>query len=59
MTFEIRINRWIDPASHGWWSGDHHIHGSGCLHYVNPTEGVAPVTWYDSAWEKTLTWAAA
>jgi len=34
------LQRWIDPAKLGWWSGDHHIHAAGCLHYVKPTEGV-------------------
>ena len=34
--------RWIDPAQYGWYSGDHHIHSSGCSHYENPTEGVRP-----------------
>ena len=37
-----RVNRWIDPAASGWWSGDHHIHAAGCLHYENPTQGVKP-----------------
>ncbi|MAT69419.1 MAG: hypothetical protein CMJ58_07820 [Planctomycetaceae bacterium] len=37
-----RVRRWIDPAAFGWWCGDHHIHAAGCLHYVNPTEGVQP-----------------
>ena len=37
-----RVRRWIDPSKAGWWSGDHHIHGAGCLHYNNPTEGVSP-----------------
>lgn len=36
------IERWIDPSKYGWWSGDHHIHAAGCLHYENPTEGVKP-----------------
>ncbi|MCA9157122.1 MAG: CehA/McbA family metallohydrolase, partial [Planctomycetales bacterium] len=35
-----RVRRWIDPASFGWWSGDHHIHAAGCAHYVSPTQGV-------------------
>ena len=35
-----RVRRWIDPAKLGWWSGDHHIHAAGCLHYENPTQGV-------------------
>ena len=41
-TRELRfqVKRWIDPATFGWWSGDHHIHASGCSHYTNPTEGV-------------------
>lgn len=37
-----RVNRWVDPSQFGWWSGDHHIHAAGCLHYENPTQGVAP-----------------
>lgn len=37
-----RVNRWIDPSTAGWWSGDHHIHAAGCLHYQSPTEGVDP-----------------
>ena len=37
-----RSMRWIDAAALGWWSGDHHIHAAGCLHYLKPTEGVAP-----------------
>lgn len=37
-----RVDRWIDPSREGWWSGDHHIHAAGCLHYQNPTEGVEP-----------------
>ncbi len=38
----FRLVRWIDPARFGWYSGDHHIHSSGCSHYENPTEGVLP-----------------
>jgi hypothetical protein len=38
----FQIERWIDPAKYGWWSGDHHIHAAGCAHYMNPTEGVLP-----------------
>ncbi len=37
---EFKVQRWIDPAKYGWWSGDHHIHAAGCAHYVKPTEGV-------------------
>jgi hypothetical protein len=36
------LERWIDPASQGWYSGDHHVHAAGCSHYMNPTEGVQP-----------------
>ncbi|MCA9231597.1 MAG: CehA/McbA family metallohydrolase [Planctomycetales bacterium] len=34
------LERWVDPAAFGWWSGDHHIHAAGCSHYSSPTEGV-------------------
>lgn len=37
-----RVQRWVDPSQLGWWSGDHHIHAAGCLHYENPTQGVKP-----------------
>src|SRR6267142_6911880 len=36
------MQRWIDPAKHRWYSGDHHVHAAGCSHYQNPTEGVQP-----------------
>jgi len=38
----IRLERWIDPRDHGYYSGDHHIHASGCAHYQVPEEGVPP-----------------
>ncbi len=38
----FRLERWIDPAKLGWYSGDHHIHAAGCAHYERPTEGVYP-----------------
>jgi hypothetical protein len=38
--WDFKVERWIDPALSGWWSGDHHIHAAGCAHYTNPTEGV-------------------
>jgi hypothetical protein len=38
--FVYRVERWVDPASLGWYSGDHHIHAAGCAHYQNPTQGV-------------------
>lgn len=40
--FRYQVRRWIDPTEFGWWSGDHHIHAAGCLHYVNPTQGILP-----------------
>ena len=36
------MQRWMDPAKYGWYSGDHHVHAAGCSHYQNPTEGVKP-----------------
>jgi len=38
----FQLKRWIHPAQHGWYSGDHHLHAAGCSHYVTPTEGVGP-----------------
>jgi hypothetical protein len=38
----IRLERWIDPRDHGYYSGDHHIHAAGCSHYDTPEEGVSP-----------------
>src|SRR5205085_7430658 len=37
---KVALKRWINPADHGFYSGDHHIHAAGCAHYTNPTEGV-------------------
>ena len=42
IKFTYQVKRWIDPAKLGYWSGDHHIHAAGCLHYDNPTQGVRP-----------------
>ena len=38
----VELERWIDPSSRGFYSGDHHIHAAGCAHYTSPTEGVDP-----------------
>ncbi len=46
MLVSVRLERWIDPAAHGFFSGDHHIHAAGCAHYTNPTEGVLPRDMY-------------
>jgi hypothetical protein len=42
VEWQFDLTRWIDPAAHGWYSGDHHIHAAGCSHYQSPTEGVRP-----------------
>ena len=42
ITVDYRVQRWIDTAKLDYWSGDHHIHAAGCLHYENPTQGVHP-----------------
>ncbi|HEY2412424.1 MAG TPA: CehA/McbA family metallohydrolase [Pirellulaceae bacterium] len=39
---DLKLERWVDPAAFGYYSGDHHIHGAGCAHYTVPTEGVSP-----------------
>jgi hypothetical protein len=38
----FQVERWIDPATRGWWSGDYHLHASGCGHYAQPTPGFDP-----------------
>jgi hypothetical protein len=40
----LRVDRWIEPAERGYYSGDVHIHAAGCSHYDHPTEGVTPET---------------
>ncbi len=42
QTLKINLQRWIDPSSFGYYSGDHHIHAAGCSHYTTPTQGVNP-----------------
>ena len=42
QTLKIDLERWINPAKLGWYSGDHHIHAAGCSHYTSPTQGVNP-----------------
>ena len=39
---DIKLRRWVNPMQHGFYCGDHHIHGAGCSHYNSPTEGVTP-----------------
>jgi hypothetical protein len=40
----VQLERWINTAKWGWYSGDTHIHAGGCAHYQHPTEGVSPET---------------
>ncbi len=42
----VRLERWVDPEARGFYSGDHHIHASGCGHYTSPTEGVDPAVMF-------------
>lgn len=39
---EFQLTRWIDPSTRQWYSGDHHVHAAGCMHYKSPTLGVEP-----------------
>lgn len=43
-SIDVKLERWIDPAKWGFYSGDTHIHAAGCAHYERPTEGVGPET---------------
>ena len=38
----FRLDRWINLAQAGWYSGDHHVHAAGCAHYHSPAQGVEP-----------------
>lgn len=38
----VNLVRWVNPQDYGFYCGDHHIHGAGCSHYDNPTEGIRP-----------------
>lgn len=38
----FQLERWINLAERGWYSGDHHVHAAGCAHYASPTQGVGP-----------------
>lgn len=40
MNLAVKLERWINMADYGFYSGDHHIHAAGCAHYTSPTEGV-------------------
>lgn len=41
-TLPVKLERWINAADFGYYSGDHHIHAAGCAHYTCPTEGMTP-----------------
>ena len=40
--FAVKLERWINPADFGFYSGDHHIHAAGCAHYTTPDRGMQP-----------------
>ncbi|MCB1275322.1 CehA/McbA family metallohydrolase [Prosthecobacter sp.] len=42
MTLPVKLERWINAADFGYYSGDHHIHAAGCAHYTTPSEGMRP-----------------
>lgn len=42
QSFTFKLERWIELAKLGWYSGDHHIHAAGCMHYETPSQGVKP-----------------
>ncbi len=45
----VKLERWVDPAARGFYSGDHHVHAAGCAHYSSPTEGVDPAVIFRQA----------
>ena len=38
----VKLERWMNAADFGYYSGDHHIHAAGCAHYTSPSVGVEP-----------------
>lgn len=42
LLVEVNLDRWVNPRAHGFLSGDHHIHASGCAHYNQPSVGFSP-----------------
>ncbi|WP_395749647.1 CehA/McbA family metallohydrolase [Prosthecobacter sp.] len=42
MTLPVKLERWMNAADLGYYSGDHHIHAAGCAHYTSPSEGMRP-----------------
>jgi hypothetical protein len=43
QSLKVALQRWIDPAQSGYYSGDTHVHAAGCSHYESPSEGVTPL----------------
>ena len=41
-TLPVKLERWMNAADFGYYSGDHHIHAAGCAHYTSPSEGMRP-----------------
>ncbi|MFC5457788.1 CehA/McbA family metallohydrolase [Prosthecobacter fluviatilis] len=41
-TLPVKLERWMNAADFGYYSGDHHIHAAGCAHYTTPSEGMRP-----------------
>ena len=39
---DVKLKRWINMSTLGWFSADHHVHAAGCSHYDSPEEGVKP-----------------
>ncbi len=39
---DVKLERWMNAADFGYYSGDHHIHAAGCAHYTSPGEGMLP-----------------
>ena len=42
LELRLDLKRWVNPMVRGFYSGDHHIHASGCAHYAFPTVGIDP-----------------
>ncbi len=38
----VKLERWLNAADYGYYSGDHHIHAAGCAHYTSPSIGMQP-----------------
>lgn len=40
----VKLERWVNPATAGWYSGDHHIHAAGCTTTRTPPKASCPRT---------------